>query len=164
MAQLHGNISFEGAKNCSIQLPAAREGAGFSVLTENCRSLGRGPPGENVFQVEQDWKVCLFFFFFLTKRSLTVEKLSPHPSGSKRRHLYQISVRTPARTCLLNGKGKGADFEHTFSFNIRGLDPSRAHSRPPLPGPSLVMSGSQRSPRSHELTRGESRAPRRLCL
>ena len=59
LAQLHGNISFAGAKNCFIQLPAAREGAGFTVLTENGRGLGRGPRGENVFQVEQDWTVCL---------------------------------------------------------------------------------------------------------
>lgn len=32
-----------GAKNCFIQLPAAREGAGFTVLTENAEAWGGAP-------------------------------------------------------------------------------------------------------------------------
>lgn len=37
-----------GAKNCFIQLPAAREGAGFTVLTENAEAWG-GAPEEKMY-------------------------------------------------------------------------------------------------------------------
>ena len=61
LAQLHGNISFGGAKNCFIQLPAAREGAGFAMLTELQRP-GEGPPRRKCIPGRTGLESLLFFF------------------------------------------------------------------------------------------------------